>query len=312
MTTLLVDELEKREEEVRVLPQYKDYGFVYTDFGWCLNLEDIHYRFSGDAWNTLMNKLRIPIKYIERLVLTEDGARLAEDCVRHAVKGNDFLFLENDEGVISQVFSESHLFLPGIKVNDYIFDIFESDLTVHSYDIDGDIFEAVYLTDKVRTVDDTEYRIGVRVLYSDCFTITPRFDGVVCDLETGAIISHPTVGRKFRVADTSIDQIYEQIAQFTELSVDGALNNLVPALSETPHSRESFYFIENLCIELRYSKKVLNELKGYTEFLSDDVISLAKALSAYVENNTFENITVGMKRDISVALGNYLMHKRFK
>lgn len=311
MTTLLVDELEKREEEVRVLPTHKDYEFVYAE-GWCLVSNETEIPFSADAWNTLMNKLRIPIKYIERLVLTIEGQDLAEQCVEHAARGNEFLFLENADGVITQVFSESHLFLPGIKVNDYIFDIFESDLTVHSYNIDGDIFEAVYLTDKVRTVDDTEYRIGVRVLYSDCFTITPRFDGVVCDLETGAIISHPTVGRKFRVADTSIDQIYEQIAQFTELSVDGALNNLVPALSETPHSRESQYFIENLCIELRYSKKVLAELREYTDFLSDDVISLAKALSAYVENNDFETITVGMKRDISVALGNYLMHKRFK
>lgn len=308
----LVDELEKREEEVRVLPQYRDYSFVYEpDAGWCLKFDTTRYAFHEEAWNTLMNKLRIPIKYVERLVLTSEGQNIAQQCVEHAVGDNRFLYLEDRDGSITQVFSDSHLFLPGIKVNDFIFDIFESDLEVYSYSIDGDIFEAVYLTDKTRKVEDAEYRIGVRVLFSDCFTITPRFDGVVCDPETGAIISHPTVGRKFRVADTSIDAIYEQIAQFTELSVEGALNNLVPAL-ENFYPADSGEFIANLCIELRYSKKVLAELEGYTDVLSDDRVSLAKAMSAYVERNTFDNITVSMKRDISVALGNYLMNGRFK
>ena len=134
----LVDELEKREEWARVLPPFKEGSIEFTDEGWGIEFAGVLYLFSEEAWNKLLNKLRIPIKYIERLVRSPKGVEIAKSNVEYSLNGASIHFMEENEGVISQVFSDNHLYLPGVRVNDFIIDIFESDLSVHSYNIDRD------------------------------------------------------------------------------------------------------------------------------------------------------------------------------
>lgn len=276
------------------------------------NLDGALYLVDDEAFKKFLNHIRIPTKYIERCMQDEDGRRLAEETINYWLQHNEsFNFLLNDD-MIEQIFPCSNAYLPGVKVNDFIIDIFDGDIHIRNHTTDGDMFSATYLTEIMVTIGEWEFQVGVRVLYSDCFNITPRFDGVLFERNTNALLSFPTLGRKFRVASATIDQLLDQIADFIQLSVDGIKDILCPAVKreiEAPHKEKPSVFIRRLCSDLRYSKKVQEELKNQfpTPDEEEEVMSIVLGIATNLVDADFDHIDEVMKRNISIALSHRIV-----
>jgi hypothetical protein len=332
----LIDVLETRSDSISIVESATGINASCDDYGkWYLSTQsecyegdgnvgvsEASYELSDDALDTLLNLLRIPIKYIKRCTEEEGGVWLAEKSVNYWIrKYGDLSFLVQDRGeefpLITQVFPGKRMYLPGDKVNDLIIEYLDGEVNIASFVVVDDVFNALYLTDREIEVDGGKALLGVRVLYSDCFTITPRFDGVLYEPETGATFCWPTVGRKFRVASNTLHQIMEQIEEFLDLSIDGLNENLIPALQSSadryPKLIEADGFLTRLCADLRLSQKVKQELAAMFKMVNYMPMELVRDVAAYTTSiEDSDNIDLNVARDIQIALSNYIVRGSFK
>jgi hypothetical protein len=310
----LIDALETRSDSVKIFEGIQTIESLYDD-EWNLLLDGAEYPIDKDALDTLLNLLRIPIKYVERCVEDVDaGAFLAQESINYwLTKFGDISFLVEDQR-ITQVFPGKRLYLPGVEVNDLIIEYLMGDVRVLDFVVEDDVFNAVYLTQEKVEVDGRTLTLGVRVLYSDCFTITPRFDGVVVD-EDGAVLGWPTLRRKFRVASNTIPQVRDQIEEFLALSLEGLRDTLIPSLMTLQDRHDKLIdtekFITRLCNDLRLSKKVKDELYGLFEMPNNFPHEIVWKLAQHTARPT-ENIDLAMGRNIQIALSNWVVGNEFK
>lgn len=318
----LIDALDKRSDAVKLIESVVQIeASCEYDAGWWIILDGGGYPITDDAFDTLLNLLRIPIKYIKRC-MEEDGRFLAESSVNYWLKKyGDLSFLVGQvdgfaEYAITQVFPGKRLYLPGEQVNDLIIDYLQGDVIVYSFLVADDVFNATYLTDERVVVDGREVSLGVSVLYSDCFNITPRFDGVLVS-EDNSTLGWPTIGRKFRVASNTITQVIDQIEEFLDLSIAGLNNTLIPALAEFSEDHCTLIDAENfftrLCNDLRLSKKVKDELiRNCTQYPNHMPSELVWNTAKYLSESYWSNIDMGMARDIQIAISYYVVSGNFK
>jgi hypothetical protein len=317
---LLIDALEKRTDTTRLVEGANKIEANYSD-GWTVTIDGAMYYITGEAFDNLLNLLRVPIKYIRRCV-EDEGKFLAEASINYWLeKYGDlsFLIAQHVEGYvempcITQVFPGKSLYIPGVKVNDFIFD-YIGNASVRSFIIDDDVFNAVYVTDQTIDLLNETFNYGIRVLYSDCFKITPRFDGVLCSKE-GSLLAYPTTGRKFRVAGSNIPQVFEQIEEFLDLSIDGLNEHLIPKLQTITEDHPTNVFVDGfltrLCAELRLSKKIQVEMGGWFQYTNQplgEIILIIGKRTAELENS---HIDVEMARDIQIAISHYISRGKFK
>lgn len=313
----LIDALDNRSDSVRLVESVGQVEANCDDENaWWLILDGAAYSVSEDALDTLLNLLRIPIKYIKRC-MEEEGNDLAERSVNYWLdKYGDLSFLvENLE--VTQVFPGKRLYLPGLQVNDLIVDYYKGGVEIHSYAVNDDVFTALYLTSEKVWVEGREMALGVSVLYSDCFNITPRFDGVLV-ADNGATLGWPTIGRKFRVASNTIPQVVDQIEEFLDLSISGLKNTLIPALAEFSENHymliDAEKFFTRLCNDLRLSKRVRDELiHNCSKTPNHMPLELVWGAAEYLAlPDSWQNIDVGMARDIQIAMSYYVVSEDFK
>lgn len=317
----LIDELEKRSDSVQIVELVEHAEMACDESGgWWLTLNGYRYGITTEAFETLLNLLRIPIKYVYRCV--EFGSiPLAESTVNFwlALQDLSYLIEHQELPVVTQVYPGKRLYIPSVKINDLILEYLQFDAHIQSYEVDGDIFNALYITEQSEEIAGSKYRLGVRVLYSDCFTITPRFDGVVYSFDNNALFGWPTIGRKFRVASTTIPQVIDQIQDFLDLSIDGLKQTLIPALNGTSGYKidkliEAESFVIRLCSDLRLSKRIQRELMEHcVQYLNHMPIELLVNIAAYTNGSREDSeITMAVARDIQIALSTYAVKGSFK
>jgi hypothetical protein len=316
----LIDRLEERAEKVLIEETPEKVRAEYINGQWHLYLDDALAPVTKNAMDTLLNLLRIPIRYIDRCI-DGQGVFLAESSINYWIEKHgklsfltEYLDDEADYPAVTQVFSEKRIYIPGVRVNDLIVEKL-GDCNIHSFSIEDDIYNAVYLLDEEVTINGDPYQIGVRVLYSDCFTITPRFDGVLYEKHFGGMLTWPTLGRKFRVAQNTVSQIIEQIQEFVDLSLNGLKENVVPALEGFDNSLlvDAEKFITRLCNDLRLNKKVRAELLAECTLTPNHFpLELIVSISAYAAKGEYENLDTAMAREIQLALSNYVVKGSFK
>jgi hypothetical protein len=318
----LIDALEYRADSVGIVESVEKVSAYFQDSRWYMCLDGAEYEISESALEILLNLLRIPVKYIYRCV-QDDGAKLAQDSINFWLSryGDlSFLIKKSESPLVSQVYAGSKLYLPSVKVNDHILDYLKYDAEIKYYRTSEDIFDALYITSDSIKINHFEYRLGVKVLYSDCFSITPRFDGVVYCEDTEALFCWPTVGRKFRVASSTIPQVMDQIDEFLELSIQGLTENLLPALTgvlnqDSEHPLvDAEKFVSRLCSDLRYSNRVRQELIRFcTRHANHFERELLVNIASYTNDLDYgSEISMEMAREIQIALSMYAVKGEFK
>ena len=325
----LIDELERRSDAIKIVESVEICEANYDDEGnWWLILDGADYGITEEAFDNLLNLLRIPIKYIKRCV-EDEGTMLAIASINYWLSkynakpepvegelsgphGLSFLVSHNGEWPeITQVFPGKRLFIPGVKVNDLIFDYLDGDVEIINYNTEDDVFNAVYLTKRKYEIDGTWYHFGVRVLYSDCFKITPRFDGVLYSKGKKSLFAYPTTGRKFRVAGSTIPQVFEQIEEFLDLSIEGLNISLLPSLKTLAHDtveKNVSSVINNMCAEMRFSKKIKDEVSSWFGNVYETLFRVAEVIGT--KTNAMEDVELA--REIQIAMTHYICNGSFK
>lgn len=314
---MLVDILEERFESVEFVEVDNSITFSFYDgFIW-VTTESGKYEVSDSAFEALLNFLRIPIKYIERCREDSEGVDLAMKNVNFWISQKEKFSMLVDDHLVTQIFDGNRLYVPGIKINDMICDIIDN-VKIVDYVVKDDLFHAVYVSDTPVEFGGVSHKLGLRVLYSDCFNVTPRFDGVLYDESTGAMYCWPVQGRKFRAASTTISQVMDQVDDFIGTAMDEMKEKLEPALSDL-RSREhvtlidSERFVHSLVSELRMNKKQEAELLKNMPTPMMTLMEIIEALCACTAKmEDFEYIDLSNARDIQVACSMYLVKDDFK
>lgn len=226
----LIDRLEERADSVSLMEgvtharvQWDDASF--NDWAIVIGLQGVgeFHPITEDAWITLLNHLKVPTKLIKRMSGDVKGRAIATEVIDYHFFDREFSYLVeeiDDVNVITQVFDVNGTYMPMVNVNDLVFDVIGYSASVDPYNcvVEGDKFYATYISDEKVRIGGNDYNIGVSVHYSDCFTVTPRFDGVL--ILDGATVAFPIEGRKFRVAGNTIAEINVQIRDFIALALD--------------------------------------------------------------------------------------------
>lgn len=310
----LIDALEQRADEVKILENSKVVTVTHLGL-WSVNVDGASYDITDEAFGVLLNILRVPIKHIGRLVdaYDSDGVQIAEDTINFWLRSSEGIgFLLDDKRVITQVFEGKCLYFPGVKINDLVLELMEEGTILDSWESSGGSYHAVYVSSLSHVVmGKKRYRKGIRVLFSDCFSFTPRFDAVLID-NKDRYIAWPVEGRKFRVASNTISQVVEQVEDFIAVSLSGMNSKLVPRVERAANeSVDIFDYVGRLCSELRLNQRVRSELE---EHLEEQVGVEAMCFDTVMALSTFESRHVGMEviRDIQVAGSFDLVYGSFK
>lgn len=313
----LIDQLEDRYDRVKLMERITDASVRYEDGDWYITIDGGEYGINAEAMNSLLSILKVPIKYAWRFA--ESSALGAETMVNFWLEESGEIGYLIEGLVVTQVFAGGGMYIPGVKINDLIFDYLKGEVSVHSFYAEADVFSAIYLSDKCIDIAGGSWQVGIRVLYSDCFSITPRFDGVLCSEDTGATLAWPTMKRKFRVASNTYPQVFSQVEEFIDVSIDGMMSELVRSLREnwegmTEQVVVADTLIFRLCTELRLSRKIGDEILEFSGVSTlPPLTDFAKSVTRYLMNLKPDScISVEVARDIQVAVSKFLVGKSFK
>lgn len=320
----LIDYLDKRAESVSLIENVTKAKILWDKDiqGWFMSLDGVGYGLTSPALDSMLNQLKIPIKFIHRMEESSDGCKLVASVTNYWLElGGTFSFLvekRDDDHWITQAYTNG-LYIPSVKVNDYIIDLFNGKVGIESFYILDDMYGAHYIindSSRVHKIGEQEWQEGVAILYSDCFSITPRFDGVLRNTATGATIAWPTTGRKFRVASNTLPQILDQIGEFVSISMSGIQENVLPKLDYLITEQHTLVPLENLsarmCSDLRLSRKILAQIDELfypmINIMPDEfVLTVGELVSNY--DSGFDP---AVSRAIQIALSRYVVNGNFK
>lgn len=269
---------------------------------------------TGEAFDTLLNALKIPCKFLQRFAEAsfEDAANTVNFWLNRA--NNIGGVVENE--TVKTVFDSRKLYVP--------VDFIATSLKLHlgadnyySY-YDGDIFVATIpvANSDIRLANGDDAFVSVRLMFSECFTITPRVDAVLTVKGSFENYYYPIQGRKFRIVDSTPAQVDELIREFADIVVAQMVKKFVPALDEMIEmgaELPSSAYIGRLCSELRLSKRIgqylLSEVGDSEIALHDLVRKIGNAVMPEVRP---ELISLETAREIELAISKSIVLGRFK
>jgi hypothetical protein len=128
---------------------------------------------------------------------------------------------------LRSLMSPSYSYVPSLEVFNAVQECLPEELEVGNWHINGDVLEYVGFSPQYDThVVDSPVRAGLRVLYSDAWSVFPRFDSYLCRIACFNSAITPIVSKKFRVSGKSSTELIEQSKEY----VTEAVGNIQPML----------------------------------------------------------------------------------
>lgn len=307
---MLIDALEARTDNIQMVSPRLPPRIEIESKNISIKLDGDNregYEITAPAFESLLNIIRLPIKYVERLI-EQDGGKLAQDNINFWLAGRNMSFLMDSKDIVTQVFDCKKLYIPSLTVNDEIMDSLP-EAKVLEWQLHDDVFHAIYIGRDNLEIDGTTFFVGIRVLYSDCFNSPPRFDGVLYSFTSQVMFSYPIQNRKFRVASNSVAEILEQIREFIALGIDAVTNELAPQLKDKMHTEYVVSeFLPRMCSDLRLSSKILQQLSKGLSYSAN----LMELVGIITDNCNSNHIDIAVTREIQVAIAKFVVTGQFK
>jgi len=186
--------------------------------------QDERYNLSDNAFGQVCDLLSVPKAYAERC---------PEDI--KSVTMNYWLNLRSEmmwaglfEGsTLRSLMSPSYAYVPAIQIFETVEDSIEGSLEIGEWSVKGDTIEYVGFSPKYDThIVDSEVRAGLRVVYSDAWSVFPKFDSYLCRIACLNSAVTPIVSRKFRVNGKSSSELIEQSREY----ITSAVGQIQPML----------------------------------------------------------------------------------
>jgi hypothetical protein len=288
--------------------------FFFKERTPCLKIKQDRYELGSECFDTLLNFLKIPTKYLHRFAC-EDAEQASNNVnfwlnkraeeIALAVRGDEVVsVIEADTPVVSSevVFNALAKYL---KCTPYV-------------TTEGELQVATFRTpvDEIELLSGEKAFISIRLTYSECFTVTPRVDAVLTVNGSFANYYMPIQQRKFRVLRMSETHIVNEVIEFSDIVIEQIQKLFIPALERmiAADAKLNIYgFVDRLTSELRLSKRICRAL---LEGIEGPEVSL-HMLVRQISNNLLpevrsDDIDYLMARDIEIALSKAIMTGRFK
>lgn len=291
-----------------------DAEFYYLDGVPYIKLNDLRYELATEPFDALLNFLKIPIKYMNRLAL-EDSEQASQNINFWLGKRcNELALAIRDEQVVHVVESAA----PTVSL-DVVVTALERYWGSKAFVTqEGELYVALFKTSipPIELSNGETGFISTRLTYSECFVITPRIDAVFTIEGSFENYYLPTQSRKFRVLGLSETNIVNEIIEFADYVTEQMQKEFIPALEKMIdfNAQLNIYgFVDRLCSELRLSKKICRSLLAG---IDETEVSLHK-LVRLISNNLLPEVRSDQldyftARDIEIALSKAIMYGRFK
>lgn len=319
----LIDVLEQRSDNLKLIESVEGASLSCDEDGWKIFIDEgEEYLISDHAIKELLNLIGIPIKYILRCVSSGSHVLAAVNANYWLSQSGEISLLvstSSGEDIVEQFYLGKRLYIPGERINDLIIEHFNHEIEVHSFIVDRDKMNAIYVTDETISISGEEtrdFKLGVKVLFSDCFTTPPRFDGALIDVKTGAVYIYPILGKKLRIANSTAPQVLLQIEDLMRNSLIGLKERFINSLTNLYARKDTIKarsFVRNLVLVLRLSELNQAEILGWFNdpddlmYISDiiDIISVKTALPT-------GSLSMESARDIQIGISEFILNGHSK
>ena len=218
-TTALLERLENLDKEThREFFQLKDLEFVNNEEGKNIRIGDNMVGLSKDSFSSLCNTLEIPALYANRCP-AEEQSRMVNYWLRQRKDIMHSALIT--DGKVRTFMESNYTYVPTNKIINTVLNMIPDDFIVGNYSLKPDALEAqIFTPEFTQHVVDSEIRGGLRIVYSDSWAMTPKFDTylyrVMC---TNGLVS-PLAGKKFRIAGKSEEELLSQVREYIKTSLE--------------------------------------------------------------------------------------------
>lgn len=276
--------------------------------------EDCSYPVSLAAIDTLLNMVKVPIKYFWRVAEVDNF--LAQQNINLWLKDAEDVGGLIHQDKIVQFFDSRRLFLPASLVRQTVGIHLGVDDRLIFDTMDGETYVGTFPIphSQHQLFDGSSVHLYIRILFSDCFEIVPRIDLAVTYDKTFESFYVPVKGRKLRISGQGPSQVLNQITEFVDLVMEQGMKEFLPALDDAIKSGgeiNPLKFNLDLCNHLRLSRKIGSWLIDDIE-PGDRVSFLKQVGSRLMPEVRPDMIDLQTARLIEIAISNYLIAGNFK
>lgn len=288
--------------------------FFYMDQTPCLKIDQERYELGSEPFDSLLNLLKIPTKYLHRFA-AEDSEQASKNVNFWLAKRCDNLALAMRGGEVVHISESDRSFVSANVVCESLSKYLKAKPFITH---EGELIVATYrtLVPEIELASGEMGFISIRLTYSECFSITPRIDAVLTINGSFENYYFPVQRRKFRLSKMGETNIVNEVIEFADIASEQIQKQFIPALDKMigfDAKLNIYAFVDRLCSELRLSKKICSSL---LEGIEETEVSL-HTLVRLISNNLLpevrsESIDYLMARDIEIALSKAIVHGRFK
>ena len=258
------------DTEQRVF-EWVNVKYVHTQEGGKVVIDGDEYFLHAAAFRGLCEVLEVPTPY---------ARRIPEELLQYTInyfleaKGRDGLVYSalTSRGGIRAFLNPTYPYVPASQVFDKIVDVVGKDSALKYVDIAENKISLVILPPEyIEPIDGTNVYGGLRLIYSDSWSVFPRFDAFLWrELCSNGMIE-PINSRKFRVSGGTTEEILRQVEEFAQISLE-KLPDMIKAfkalLGEVVKNWETT--LNRICIEHKVPNKVRERIRFWAvqpEFL---------------------------------------------
>jgi hypothetical protein len=262
----VVKDLEDREKNVvRKLANYKDLRFEAKDDVNSLSIGDDAWVLSDAALKILAEDLNIPNPYLRRC--PSDVSNYTINYFLQERKDTQTsLLIDTEEEIVRSFMSPQYPYVPTKKIYDIMSKTL-GEVQIHNSSIDTDIVELITFAPRFdQSIVDSPVKAGIRMLYSDSWSIAPKFDSYLCRIECFNSAIAPIMNRKFRMANKSENEILEQTKMFVEQSVK-QIPIMLKGFEDLNNQKVDNWtsLVRRICVENQLPHKLCEKLIIYAD-----------------------------------------------
>lgn len=257
----VADELEKLDEVTeRQIMKYGKAKFKTLGKDQFLEFNSAEYKMDNASIKSLTDDLDVPLPYFTRI-----PAELKDYTVNYflkARKDQETAVLVNTENNSVRAFMNPQFpYVPTKKLYD-VMDRNLSDVEIANHSFNDNAVELITFSPEFDSkVADSPVRAGLRLLYSDSWSVYPRFDSYICRIQCFNSAIAPIESRKFRVSKKSETEILIQAEEFIKSAVE-RIGPMIDGfkLLEKEKVDNWISMVKRVCEENRLPKKLNDQI----------------------------------------------------
>lgn len=278
---------------------------------------DTEYTVSDHAFDQICDVLSIPKAYAERC---------PEDIKNTTI--NYWLTLRSEvmwsglfEGNhIRSLMNPSYVYVPSIQIYEAVNNTLKGDLDVSKWVMHKDALEYVGFSSLYDThVVDSPVRAGLRVVYSDSWSVAPKFDSYLCRIACFNSAITPIANKKFRVNGKSSIEIVQQCVEYIDTAI-AQIQPMIDGFAELANQEITNFIslIARICSENGLPNKIRELIiasvdnQQYQSTVSGEMRTMYDVINLITWVASHSDITDEHKEHLFAIAGSVMVHNTIR